>query len=116
MVSGDFTVADGGEPFRLVAVGAFLQLGADGAEEGLEVGVEVLRGDAEVPVEEEEELLFHQVDLGEGEAEAVVSSHGGVSGPVFVLGGGVVEVLRGEDERGEEDSVHGAPHALGHRW
>ena len=36
-----------------------------------------------------------------------------VAGPVFVFGGGVVEVLGGEDERREEDAVHGAGHALG---
>ena len=114
MVGGDLAVAGGGEAFGLVAVGAFLQLGADGAEEGLEVGVEVLGRDAEVPVEEKEQLFFHQVDLREGEAEGVVAAHGGVAGPVLVLGGGVVEVLGGEDEGGEEDAVHGAAHAFGH--
>lgn len=32
---------------------------------------------------------------------------------MLVLGGGVVEILSGEDERGEENAVDGATHAFG---
>lgn len=71
---------------------------AVGNEEGLEVGEQVLLGDAQVPIKEEEELAFHEVDLWEGEPEAFESLHCGVTGPVFVLGARVVEVLSGEDE------------------
>lgn len=85
---------------------------ADRVEEGLEVGVEVVLCDAEVPVEEVEELLLHEVDLVVGEAEALVAADGGVAGPVLVLWRRVVEVLCGEDEGGEEDAVDGAAHAL----
>ena len=69
-----------------------------GDEKGLEVGEEVLLGDAQVPIKQEEELAFHEVDLREGEAEAFESLHCGVTSPVFVLGARVVEVLGGEDE------------------
>lgn len=81
---------------------------ADRFEEGSERGVEVLVRDAEVPVEEEEELFLHEVDLLELEEAR------GVGAPVLVLGGGVVEVLGAEDEGGEEDPVTGAGHTLGH--
>lgn len=40
-------------------------LAADGVEERLEVKVEILRVDSHVPVQKEEELLLHQVDLGD---------------------------------------------------
>lgn len=36
----------------------------------------------------------------------------GVTGPMFVLGAGVIQVLCGEDERGEEDAVDSAAHTL----
>lgn len=94
--------------------GGFLLLdGADGGEEGFEVGVKVVRVDAKVPVKEEEELFLHEVDFGEGEAEGFVAFDRSVARPVLVLGGGVVEVLGGEDEGGEEDAVDGATHAFG---
>ena len=50
------------------------------------MGVEVFLGDPEVPVEEVEELLLHEVDFGDGEAKVLVASYGGVPGPVLVLG------------------------------
>lgn len=87
-------------------------LGDDGCEEGLEVLVEVLVCDAQVPVEQEEHLLLHQVDLCEREAERLEAADGAVARPVLVFGRRVVEVLGGEDERGEEDAVHGAAHAF----
>ena len=86
---------------------------ADGSEEGLEVVVEIIFFNAEVPVEEAQKLLLHEVDLGDGEAKVLVSSNGTVPSPVLVLGRRVVKVLGREDERSQEDSVDGAAHALG---
>jgi len=63
-----------------------LDLVADGLEEGVEVGVEIIFTDVEVPVEEEEELLLHEVDFGSGETEVLVASDFGVLGPMLVLG------------------------------
>ena len=83
-------------------------LGADGRQEGVEVGVQVLLGDAQVPVQEEQELLLHQVDLGAREAKGLEAAHVGVVGPVLVLGRRIVEVLGGEDKGGQEDAVDGA--------
>jgi hypothetical protein len=71
---------------------------AVGEEEGLEVLEEILFLDAEIPVEQEEELAFHEVDFGKGEAEAFEAFDDGVAGPMLVLGAGVVEVLGGENE------------------
>ena len=78
------------------------------------MGVEVFRGDPEIPVEKVEELFLHEVDFGDGEAEVFVSSYSGVPSPVLVLWRGVVEVLCGEDERGEEDAVDCTSHAFGY--
>jgi tRNA-binding EMAP/Myf-like protein len=88
---------------------------ADGSQEWLEVEVKILWVDAKVPVEEEEKLLLHEVDLGDGEAKVLVAADSTVPGPVLVLGRGVVEVLCSEDEGSQEDSVDGASHALGDR-
>lgn len=85
------------------------ELGLDRRKEDGKVGVEVLRSDSQVPVEQEQKLLLHEVHLVQRE-----EVHG-VLGPVLVLGGRIVEVLRGHDERGQEDSVGGARHALGQR-
>ena len=85
---------------------------ADGSQKGLEVVVEILGVDAQVPVQEEEKLLLHEVDLGDGEAKVFVATDSTVPSPVLVLGRRVVEVLRGKDERGQEDAVHSAPHTL----
>lgn len=87
---------------------------ADGREEGLEVGVKILLGDVELPVEKIEQLLFHQVDLRQGEAESRVVFEEAVAGPILVLGRAVVDVFGGEDEASEEDAVKGAGHAFGH--
>jgi hypothetical protein len=59
---------------------------SDGRKERLEVVVEILFSDPQVPLEEAEELLLHEVDLSEAEAEVVKASNGGVSCPVLVLG------------------------------
>lgn len=89
---------------------------ADGCQEGFEVVVEIFRVDLEVPVEEEEELLFHEVHFGDGEAEVGKAPDDGVPRPVLVLRGAVIEVLCGEDESSQEDSVNSATHALCNRW
>jgi hypothetical protein len=60
--------------------------------------------DTQVVVEEVQQLLLHQVDLGEREESTVLL-------PVHVLWRRVVKVLGGTDEYGEEDSVSGALHA-----
>lgn len=58
----------------------------DGCKEGLKVVVKVLGVNAEVPVKKEEQLLLHEVDLGDGEAEVVVTANSAVASPVLVLG------------------------------
>lgn len=88
---------------------------AEGLEEVVEVAVEVLLSNSQVPLEKEEKLLLHEVDLGAAEAKVVaVSGDVAVVGPVLVLGRAVVEVLGGEDESSEEDSVGGTSQASGH--
>jgi hypothetical protein len=106
---------DGGALFTDALLGFLCLPAADGGKERLEVGEEVGLGHVEVPVEETKELLLHEVDFGDAEAKVVVAADGGVTGPVLVLGRGVVEVLCREDERGEEDAVDGAAHALCNR-
>jgi len=106
---------DGGALFANALLGFLCLPAADGSEERLEVGEQVGLGHVEVPVEQTEKLLLHEVDFGDAEAKVVVAADGGVTGPVLVLGGGVVEVLCSEDERCEEDAVDGATHALGDR-
>lgn len=82
---------------------------SDWIEEGSKRGVEVLARDAKIPVEEEEELFLHEIDLLESEKTHSVGL------PVLVLRRRVVEVLGTEDESGEEDPVAGARHTLGYR-
>lgn len=77
--------------------------------------VKILGVDAEVPVEEKQKLLLHEVDLSNGETEVVVAAYSAVASPVLVLWGRVVEVLGCKDERSKEDAVGGAFHALGDR-
>lgn len=88
----------------------------DGSQEGFEVDVQILGVDAQVPVEKKEQLLLHEVDFGDGKAKVVKAGDGTVPRPVLVLGRRVVEVLRGKNERSQEDAVGGAWHALGNRW
>lgn len=56
----------------------FSNLGFNGLEEGLEMEQQIGLLDTEVPVEEEQELLLHEVDLSDVK-EAV-----GMAGPVSV--------------------------------
>lgn len=87
--------------------GLLLQVGPDWVQESLPGVDELSVVDLDVPVEEHQQLSFHQVDVFSSEKPV------GVLGPVLVLWGGVVEVLGGDDEAGEEDSVSGARQALG---
>lgn len=98
--------------FPALELGLFL-LKADGSEEWLKVGKEILICDSQIPVEEEEKLLFHKVDLCNGEAEAFEAFYRRIPSPVFILGRAVVQVLGRQDERGEEDAVDGATHSFG---
>jgi hypothetical protein len=88
----------------------------DRGQEGLQVSQEVLLCDTSLPIQEEEQLTLHQVHLGQREAKSLESLHSGVPSPMLVLGARVVQVLGSEDERGEEDPVDSASHALGNRW
>lgn len=88
----------------------------DRSKEGLQIRQKVLLRDTSLPIQQEEQLTFHQVDLGQREAKSFESLHSGVTSPVLVLGARVIQVLGGENERGEEDPVDGASHALGNRW
>lgn len=58
----------------------------------------------EIVVEQEEKLLFHEVYLGEIE-------QGGISRPVLVFGGRVVEVFCSNNQGCQEDTVSRARHA-----
>ena len=78
--------------------------------------IKIFGHNPQVPVEKVEQLLFHEVDFGDGEAKVLVTSYGGVACPVLILWRRVVEVLGCEDERGQEDTVDSATHALGYRW
>jgi hypothetical protein len=75
--------------------------------EGGEVGDELGLVDLEVVVEDVQELLLHEVDLGEGE-------EAGVALPVHVLGARVVQVLGGADQDGQENAVARALHTVSH--
>ena len=60
--------------FSALELGFFL-LKADWSEKGLKVGQKILIGDSQIPVEEEEELFFHEVDFCDGEAETLEAFH-----------------------------------------
>ena len=47
----------------------------NGCKERLEVYVEVVLSDAEIPIEKKQELLLHQVDFGRCETEAIISRY-----------------------------------------
>jgi hypothetical protein len=59
---------------------------AEWLKEVVEIPVKILLGDAKVPLEEEEELLLHQVNLCAAEAKVVaLGGDVAVVGPVLVL-------------------------------
>jgi len=85
---------------------------ADGSQEWVEMEVEVFRSDSQVPVEEVEKLLLHEVDFSDGEAKVGEVANGCVTSPVLVLWRRVVEVLGREDKGCKEDTVYSTLHAL----
>lgn len=62
--------------------------------------------EAEIVIEEVEELFLHEVDLCDVEEDCVFC-------PVDVFWGRVIEVFCGYDKDCEEDAVSGAGHAYG---
>lgn len=61
-------------------------LASERLKEVVEVTVKILLGNAQIPLEQKEELLLHQVHLGAAEAEVVgFSNDVTVVGPVLVL-------------------------------
>ena len=77
------------------------------------MGKEIIIGYSQIPVKEEEKLLFHQVYFCDGEAETLEAFHRRIPSPVFILGGTVIQILGREDERCEEDAVDRATHPFG---
>ena len=77
------------------------------------MGEEILIGYSQIPVKEEEKLLFHQVHFCNGEAEILEAFHRRIPSPVFILGGAVIQVLGRKNERCEEDAVDRATHSFG---
>jgi len=61
-------------------------------------------GDSKLIIQEEQELLLHEIDFGERKVSAVLL-------PMHVLWGRVVEVFGSTDEDGKEYSMTGALHA-----
>lgn len=60
---------------------------ANRGQERIQLPVQILLMNSQVPFEKEEELLLHQVDLGAIESKAVeVGVDVGIVGPVLVLG------------------------------
>lgn len=91
-----------------------LLLSPNGPEEGVEVGIEIFVSDSKVPIQQVQQLFFHQIHLVHRESKLFVSSHRRVACPMLVLRGRVVEILGGQDERGQKDAMNGAPHSLGY--
>lgn len=100
--------------FSALELGLFL-LKADRSEERLKVGKEILTCDSQIPVKEEKELLFHEINFCDGEAKAFEAFHRRIPSPVFILGRAVIQVLGREDKRGEENAVDGTTHSFGDR-
>ena len=81
-------------------------------KEEVKFAVQVLLRNSKIPLKEEEELLLHGVDFLAVEAELIVlGGHVSVVCPVLVLGRAVIEILGGQDERGEEDAMSSASDA-----
>ena len=98
--------------FPTFELGLFL-LKANGSEEGLKVGKEILIRYSQIPFKEAEKLFFHQINFCVGEAETLEAFHRRIPRPVFILWGAVIQVLGRKDERCEEDAVDRATHSFG---
>ena len=85
----------------------------DRNQQGLEMQQEILLRDTGLPIHQEQQLPLHEVHFRHREPKPTIPLDGGIPGPVLVLGTGVVEVLRGQDQAGQEDAMNGAAHALG---
>lgn len=117
LVIKSLELADLLDPLELLStLGLANLVVANGSEERLQVEVEVILVDAKIPIEEEEKLLLHEVDLGEGKSKVLVAANGAVASPMLVLRRRVIQVLRSQDQGCEEDSVNGAAHTLGDGW
>lgn len=97
--------------FSALEIGLFL-LKPNGSEEGLEMAIEILVCYSQIPVEEEKELLFHEINFCDGEAKTLEAFDRRIPSPMFILGGAVVQILGCEDERCEKNPVDGATHSL----
>lgn len=98
--------------FSALEVGLLL-LKADGSEEGLQVGEKILVCDSQIPVQEEEELLFHEVNFCDREAETLEAFHRRIPSPVFIFGRAVIQIFGRKDERGEKNAMDSATHSFG---
>ncbi len=78
-------LADLKQALHLFLLLLVLDLDSDGSEEGFQMCEEILVGDLQIPVEEEEKLPFHQVDLRHGEAKASITPDAAMSCPMLVL-------------------------------
>ncbi len=80
-----FPFTDLDQTLHLVFLLLVLDLDSDGSEEGFQMREEIFVGDLEIPVEEEEKLPLHQVDLCNRETKAFVAPDATISRPVLVL-------------------------------
>ena len=65
----ELLLLDGGALFTDTLLGLLCLPAADGRKEGLKVSEEVGLSHVEVPVEQTEKLLLHEVDFGDAEAK-----------------------------------------------
>lgn len=85
-------------------------------QERLQMREQFILRNTSLPIKQEEQLPLHKVHFGEREPEPIIPLDDRIPCPVLVLGTRVVEVLRSQDQTGQEDTVHGAAHALGDGW
>jgi hypothetical protein len=88
---------------KLLLVGLALALGSlqtltNWSQERVQGSEEILFRHTGLPVKQEEQLTFHQVHLGQGESEPLISLHHGIASPVLILWAGVIQVLSSENE------------------
>ena len=75
-----------------------LKLQSNRCKEGLEVVEKILLAHSAVPVQQVQQLSFHQVDLSQRKAEAIITFHACVSSPMLVLRTRVIQILCSKDE------------------